>query len=491
MFTIKISVVGDRMRVLERVPLIPADTINYVDCHFACNKDWDDTYITAYFKNSNIEKVYEVVVADNICQVPWEVLVRPGKLYVNLKGVRYVDGEKVYQITSNPIGFAIRHDSMTEAFPALDPSKTAYEQFVASVHTYAEQAVEARDQAAAILNQFNTVSVEIEILDPSEQASVDYADGEFLFHIPRGIKGDKGDKGDTGEQGPQGIQGEKGDTGDTGPQGIQGPQGVQGETGAQGPKGDTGATGPQGKQGEQGVQGPQGPQGPQGIQGIRGEKGDKGDKGDTGSAFYIAKTYSSYAAMVADYSGTDVAVGEFVIIASTVDDPYNARVYVKGSEAYTFVVDLSGSAGIQGPAGPQGEQGIQGIQGIQGEQGPEGKQGPQGEQGERGPKGDTGATGPQGEQGNQGPQGEQGIQGPAGPAGRGIRSITKTSTSGNVDTYTITYTDSTTSTYTVTNADVANAIPSSEKGAASGVCPLNSSGKIDTTYLPVYTGSVS
>lgn len=39
----------------------------------------------------------------------------------------------------------------------------------------------------------------------------------------------------------------------------------------------------------------------------------------------------------------------------------------------------------------------------------------------------------------------------AGPAGNGISHITKTSTSGLVDTYTVTYTDTTTSTFTVTN----------------------------------------
>lgn len=41
--------------------------------------------------------------------------------------------------------------------------------------------------------------------------------------------------------------------------------------------------------------------------------------------------------------------------------------------------------------------------------------------------------------------------------GRGIVSITKTATSGLVDTYTVTYTDNTTSTFTVTNAEGFNA----------------------------------
>ena len=42
---------------------------------------------------------------------------------------------------------------------------------------------------------------------------------------------------------------------------------------------------------------------------------------------------------------------------------------------------------------------------------------------------------------------------------------------------------------TITASDV-SAIPTSAKGAASGVCPLNASSKIDTTYLPSYVDDV-
>ena len=45
------------------------------------------------------------------------------------------------------------------------------------------------------------------------------------------------------------------------------------------------------------------------------------------------------------------------------------------------------------------------------------------------------------------------VVGDDGTDGTGITSITKTGTSGLVDTYTITYSDSTTSTFTVTNGD--------------------------------------
>ena len=57
-----------------------------------------------------------------------------------------------------------------------------------------------------------------------------------------------------------------------------------------------------------------------------------------------------------------------------------------------------------------------------------------------------------GETGSQGPKGDKGSQGATGATGDGIKSITKTSTSGLVDTYTITFTSGKTpTTFTVTN----------------------------------------
>lgn len=139
-------------------------------------------------------------------------------------------------------------------------------------------------------------------------------------------------------------------------------------------------------QGEQGPQGPQGIQGPQGEQGVQGEQGPKGDNGEP---FAIYEEYASIAAMEAD--AANVPKGKFVIITSTVEDPDNAKLYVKGDSTFSFVTDMSGAQGIQGPTGPQG---IQGVQGEQGPQGVQGEQGPQGIQGVQGPQGIsiTGAT---------------------------------------------------------------------------------------------------
>lgn len=65
------------------------------------------------------------------------------------------------------------------------------------------------------------------------------------------------------------------------------------------------------------------------------------------------------------------------------------------------------------------------------------------------------------------------------PRGKGISSITKTSTSGLVDTYTITYSDSTTTTYTVANGN-----------GISGISKTSTSGLVDT-YTISYTNGTS
>ena len=107
-----------------------------------------------------------------------------------------------------------------------------------------------------------------------------------------------------------------------------------------------------------------GTKGDQGDKGETGEQGVKGEKGDKGDPFSIAKIFTSVAEMNAGFATDGVAEGSFVLInTEDVNDPDNSKLYVKGTDAYTFITDLSGATGI---AGPQGEQGIQGETGATG-----------------------------------------------------------------------------------------------------------------------------
>lgn len=170
----------------------------------------------------------------------------------------------------------------------------------------------------------------------------------------------KGDKGDAGPVGPAGAKGEQGETGPTGP------------VGAKGERGEAGPVGPAGAKGEQGIQGP------------------KGEKGDP---FAVAKTYPSVAAMNAGFATDGVKEGGFVVInTENVEDEDNAKLYVKGKSAYTFLTDLSGAQGMKGPQGERGPQGNPGAQGAAGPKGEKGDQGANGAQGPAGPKGEDGKT---------------------------------------------------------------------------------------------------
>ena len=149
--------------------------------------------------------------------------------------------------------------------------------------------------------------------------------------------------------------------------------------------------------------------------------GPQGPKGDTGEGFSIYKTYSSVSEMYADAS--NVPVGKFVLIASTVDDPDNSKLYVKNTEgSFTFETDMSGAQGIKGDIGPVGPTGATGVKGPTGAVGPTGAQGPPGETGEgtlgpTGPVGPTGAIGATGTKGPTGSVGPTGATGPVGPTG--------------------------------------------------------------------------
>jgi hypothetical protein len=68
-----------------------------------------------------------------------------------------------------------------------------------------------------------------------------------------------------------------------------------------------------------------------------------------GDAFTYKKEYPSVEAMEADWGTADVKLGEYVLInTNDVEDPDDAKVYLKTQNGWKFIVDLSGIQGIQG-----------------------------------------------------------------------------------------------------------------------------------------------
>lgn len=76
---------------------------------------------------------------------------------------------------------------------------------------------------------------------------------------------------------------------------------------------------------------------------------DKTDVYTKGDAFSIKKVYVSVAEMEADKGNPDIAEGDFVLVnTGDVEDPDNAKLYVKADGDFEFLVDMSGAIGFTG-----------------------------------------------------------------------------------------------------------------------------------------------
>jgi hypothetical protein len=76
---------------------------------------------------------------------------------------------------------------------------------------------------------------------------------------------------------------------------------------------------------------------------------DKTDIYTKGDAFSIKKVYASVAELEADKGNPDIAEGDFVLVnTGDVEDPDNAKLYVKAGGNYEFLVDMSGAIGFTG-----------------------------------------------------------------------------------------------------------------------------------------------
>lgn len=78
-------------------------------------------------------------------------------------------------------------------------------------------------------------------------------------------------------------------------------------------------------------------------------QGVQGPAGPQGEPFTIKKTYSSIAEMNADFN--NMQLGDYVMIATTVEVEDNAKLYTRGASQWIFITDFSGATGIRGETG--------------------------------------------------------------------------------------------------------------------------------------------
>ena len=266
----RLVVSGQSISVAENDMLV-SGTVGEYTATFEFSSDWDGYAKTAVFEPVGGTS-REVVLVDDACVIPWEVLQSECSLKIGCYGTNGDRRRPTVYTPSIP-----NHRGAKQASASVEPTPDVYNQLL-------DLASNTREIAQSVRND-------------ADAGAFDGAQGPQGI---QGIQGPKGDKGDTGPQGEVGPKGDKGDTGEQGIQGIQGPKGDDGYTpvkgidcfdGEQGPKGDTGEQGEQGLQGIPGNDGYtpvkgvdyfDGKDGEQGVQGLKGEQGLQGIPGNDG-----------------------------------------------------------------------------------------------------------------------------------------------------------------------------------------------------------------
>ena len=262
MTTIAIKLQGQTLTAEPDGPII-AQSVGQVICDITADDGWADYAVTMVFATDKIQK--SVLYTGAEVAVPWEVLIRPGYLWISAVGTGS-DKRRPTARMQQPLRIAT-NGAMTGSPP---------DNYTPALWEQAVQAAKAAQAAAEEVA--SRPAIKGDKGDPGPQGP----QGEPGPQGDPGPEGPAGPKGDTGDPGPQGPKGDKGDTGDAGPQGPKGDQGDPGPAGPQGEPGEQGPAGPKGDKGDTGDQGPTGPQGPKGDPGDQGPAGPKGDKGDTG-----------------------------------------------------------------------------------------------------------------------------------------------------------------------------------------------------------------
>ena len=184
---------------------VVADSQNYLSAEFTFTEEWTGSVVAVF--GSADGKFYDVLVDENKCLVPWEVIKAPFFTISVFCG-----------------------DLVTANIVRVDVEKSGY-----------NQGEERKEPTADIYNQILESVKSPYIGDNGNWCVFDKDKGEFVdtgirAEGEKGEQGPQGERGLQGETGPQGVQGPKGDKGEQGPQGIQG---LSGERGPQGEKGDT------------------------------------------------------------------------------------------------------------------------------------------------------------------------------------------------------------------------------------------------------------
>lgn len=87
MKTTIVASVNDQTLRIYSLPKLASGGVDEIEIKVEFSSEWDDTARTAVFYRDK-GKVYQVVMVDDKCTIPYEVMMEPGKVYFGLMGVQ-------------------------------------------------------------------------------------------------------------------------------------------------------------------------------------------------------------------------------------------------------------------------------------------------------------------------------------------------------------------------------------------------------------------
>ena len=287
------------------------DVINEGEYHitqlnFEFSKEYTDDLVKKAIFIGNDNKAYEMIIDNNTCNIPAEILIKQQSVFLGVYAYKITGEELILRYSPSPVIFPIIDGSYkADSVPSEEITPSQFEQYLQLLQN-------GLGEVDGKLQEVIDVSETLEENGTYAKEQGDYAKKTTDELVNKAQNGDFDGATFTPSVDAEGNISWSND------KGLDNPQ----------------------------------------TQNI------KGQKGDTGEPFTISKTYPSIEAMNADFDNMEV--GDYVMIASSVEDEDNAKLYVKTDTEWTFITDFSGAVGIKGEKGDIGPEGPQGVPGKDG-----------------------------------------------------------------------------------------------------------------------------
>lgn len=131
---IKIKAIDQRLSVVQQ-PLLASGDVGTVRVEYELDRHWDGFLPSGtFYTGKKPEDVYEQILLDGACVIPWEVLQEDGVLYIGLRGI---DAEGLIK-TAAPVRYRVEKGSPCGSDTTADPTPNPYQQTLAKVAEHTE-----------------------------------------------------------------------------------------------------------------------------------------------------------------------------------------------------------------------------------------------------------------------------------------------------------------------------------------------------------------